>query len=117
MNVAYRDCRTSRFSRSSDFVEALEELLTAPEDDRRVMASSSMMGAIIEEGAVFMGCAHEGCSCRVDQSDGVCSEYCRQQGAEPSQASHACGCGHPECTGSSSEADDRTGQDIQAAFE
>ena len=35
MNVAHRDWRTPRFSRSRDFCEVLEEVLAAPEDDRR----------------------------------------------------------------------------------
>ena len=64
-----------------------------------------------------MACGHEGCSCQVDQVDGTCSEYCRDHVVEPSHSSHTCACGHPECTASLSDADDRTARDIEAAFE
>ena len=46
-------------------------------------------------------CAHEGCTCLVSGGDQYCSDYCRDHGDHATGGDHTCGCGHPECQGTS----------------
>lgn len=62
-------------------------------------------------------CGHEGCTCEVEAEVGFCSDYCREHAGDTNHGTHICGCSHPQCQGSSSEADARTEDDIQAALE
>jgi hypothetical protein len=64
-----------------------------------------------------MQCGHEGCTCRVEPSEGFCGDHCREHAGDAGHDAHACECGHPQCDSSTSEADERTETDLQAAFE
>lgn len=64
-----------------------------------------------------MPCGHEGCTCQVEEAGKFCGDFCREHAADADPDVSACQCGHPQCRASSSEADARTEQDIQEAFE
>lgn len=42
-------------------------------------------------------CGHEGCNCKIAESDTYCSEYCERHGTHEGHVAHDCGCGHPGC--------------------
>ncbi len=65
-----------------------------------------------------MDCGHEGCRCQVEEAAEFCSDHCREHSADPGHGSHACECGHPDCTMDATEGGEaRTVRDLQEAFE
>ncbi len=62
-----------------------------------------------------MQCGHEGCNCQVGQTGEFCSDHCREHAGDAGHEAHACECGHADCQAAT--ANDRTEQDLQAAFE
>ena len=64
-----------------------------------------------------MTCGHDGCNCLVEQDGDFCSDHCREHSGDADHGTHACECGHPECQAATGGGEERTEQDLQAAFE